>query len=72
MGDVSVQILQQLRNERAQRWTERMNRRQRAKTEARERRLERFGLDVAGAPAEVADARRVMRNARKRERQLAR
>ncbi len=35
---------------------------------ANKRRLERFGLDVTGSPAEVAAARRSMRNARKQER----
>jgi len=32
-------------------------------------RQERFGLDVAGDTASVAETKRVMRNARKRERQ---
>lgn len=38
------------------------------RSERGQRYLERFGLDVAGDPAEAAKARRRMRNARKQER----
>lgn len=68
----AVKLLQELRNARFARMAERANKRARAKKDRREKALERFGLDVAGDPAAVADARRVMRNARKKERQLVR
>lgn len=40
----------------------------RARQSANARRMERYGLDVSGPAKEVADARRVLRNARKIER----
>jgi hypothetical protein len=61
------------RAERRKRRQERLHRRQwHFRRQAATRRLERFGLDVAGAPEEVANARRLLRNARKQERQGAR
>lgn len=40
----------------------------RVRQSANARRMERFGLDVSGSAHEVADARRLLRNARKAER----
>lgn len=60
------------RKPREQKLAESARRRARAERDRRERFLERFALDVAGDSATVADERRRMRNARKRERQQAR
>jgi len=66
----TLRLLQERANAHRQKLAERANRRAKLKKDRREKSLERFGLDVAGDPAAVADARRLMRNARKKERRL--
>ena len=56
----------------AQRNSEARDRRLQRQKDRREKNLERFGLDVAGDAAAVAEDRRRLRNARKRERRQAR